>query len=165
MRLSTLTFTLAILLSPSLSYANTTCDKEDEIHALALNMYHEARGEGSDAMQMVGEVTLNRAENSNFPSSVCEVVYQSKVDKNGNPIRGKCQFSWYCDGKSDMPRDRVMWYESVKIATALVEGTADIIGTSATHYHAKHVRPSWSKHYTKVGYYGGHVFYEVGDRL
>lgn len=164
MRLSTLTFTLAILLSSSLAYA-TTCDKEDQIHALALNMYHEARGEGSDAMQMVGEVTLNRADNKLFPSNVCEVVYQSKVDKSGNPIRGKCQFSWYCDGKSDMPRDRVMWYYSVRIATGLVEGTADIIGTNATHYHAKHVRPYWSKHYTKVGYYGGHVFYKVKNRL
>ena len=112
-----------------------------------------------------GEVTLNRAENKLFPNNVCDVVYQSKIDKNGNPIRGKCQFSWYCDGKSDKPMNKDVWYDSVKIAASLVEGTADIIGTSATHYHTKNVRPYWSKHYTKLGYYGEHVFYEVKNRL
>jgi spore germination cell wall hydrolase CwlJ-like protein len=164
MRLSTLTFTLTMLLSSSLAYASA-CDTEDKIHALALNMYHEARGEGSDAMQMVGEVTLNRAENDLFPSTICDVVYQAKTDSSGNPLRGKCQFSWYCDGRSDMPRDRELWSESVQIATGLVDGTADLIGTSATHYHTKRVKPSWARYYVKVGYYGGHVFYEVKDRL
>jgi N-acetylmuramoyl-L-alanine amidase len=164
MHLSTLTFTLAILLSSSFAHASI-CDKEDQIQALALNMYHEARGEGRDAMQMVGEVTLNRAENKHFPDNICEVVYQSKLDSSGNPILGKCQFSWYCDGKPDIPRDRVMWYESVKIATGLVDGSTDFIGINATHYHTKHVKPHWAKHYTKVGYYGGHVFYRVGSKL
>ena len=30
-----------------------------------------------------------------------EVVKQGLTYESGFPIRDKCQFSWYCDGKSD----------------------------------------------------------------
>lgn len=142
-----------------------SCNESEQIRALALNMYHEARGEGFDAMQMVGEVTLNRVENKNFPNNICKVVYQSDYDSKGNPIRRSCQFSWYCDGKSDKPKDRESWKLAVEIATGLVRGSIDLIGIDATHYHTKSVNPYWSNHYDRIGYYGGHVFYKMGDRL
>lgn len=128
-------------------------------------MYHEARGEGVDAMQMVGEVTLNRVNNEHFPNSICGVVYQAKRKSNGKKVIGKCQFSWYCDGKSDKPKETESWEKSLEIAEGLVKGDIEPIGIEATHYHADNVKPSWSKHYTLVGYYGGHLFYRMGDRL
>lgn len=141
------------------------CNKNEQVRALALNMYHEARGEGHDAMQMVGEVTLNRVANRHFPNNVCDVVYQSRFDRRGNPLRHKCQFSWYCDGRSDTPRDRDLWNDAMNIAEGLIEGTIDEIGIEATHYHTTAVSPYWSKKYTRIGSYGDHIFYHMGDRL
>ena len=158
MRLSTLTFTLTMLLSSSLAYASA-CDTEDKIHALALNMYHEARGEGSDAMQMVGEVTLNRAGNNLFPSTICDVVYQAKTDSNGNPLRGKCQFSWYCDGTHRVrPIYQPLYNESAEVAKkVLLEGFRLPSLKNAMYYHADYVQPGWGKKpITKIG---RHIFY------
>lgn len=157
-------YTIALVMAGSPAIASH-CSKEDKIHALALNMYHEARGEGFEAMQMVGEVTLNRVDNEHFPDGICDVVYQARRDKSGNPIRHKCQFSWYCDGRSDNPRNEDMWEASIDIATGLVYGTIDLIGIDATHYHTVAVNPWWAEEYTMVGRYGNHVFYHMGDRL
>lgn len=141
------------------------CSKEDQINALALNMYHEARGEGFEAMQLVGEVTLNRVDNEHFPDKICDVVYQARLDRRGNPIRHKCQFSWYCDGRSDKPQDQEMWEAALEIATGLVDGTLTLIGIDATHYHTTSVNPSWSRRYTEIGRHGNHIFYEMENRL
>lgn len=164
MRLSTITLVITLMTYATGAFA-TDCSEREQVRALALNMYHEARGDGLDSMQLVGEVTLNRVDNDNFPDNICEVVYQAKLDANGNPIRGKCQFSWYCDGRSDRPRDIESWTTSLFIAYGLVNGTIDLLGIEATHYHAKGVRPHWARHYKRLGYYGNHVFYRMGRNL
>lgn len=153
---------LAMVSTPVIASA---CDVEDQIHALAMNMYHEARGEGHDAMQMVGEVTMNRVKSDHFPNTICKVVYQSRFDGNGNPKRHQCQFSWFCDGRSDKPYDRKSWETSMKIAKGLVKGDISLIGIDATHYHTKDVKPYWAKRFTKLGSYGDHIFYRMGNKL
>lgn len=153
---------LAMVGTPAIA---SNCDREDQVHALAMNMYHEARGEGHDAMQMVGEVTLNRVENKHFPSNVCSVVYQARFDSRGNPRRHQCQFSWFCDGRSDKPYDRESWEDALDIAEGLLDGTLSLIGIDATHYHTKDVKPYWAKRFTRIGTYGDHVFYQMGNRL
>ena len=87
-------------------------------HCLALNIYHEARSQGTAGIFGVTAVVLNRVNDERFPNTICEVVYQGptreswKTKKYKNlpvderiyyPIRNKCQFSWYCDGKNDTP--------------------------------------------------------------
>ena len=48
------------------------------------------------------QVTLNRVRDDRFPNTIWnEVVKQGLTYESGFPIRDKCQFSWYCDGKSD----------------------------------------------------------------
>ena len=77
----------------------------NEMHCLATNIYHEARGESNEGKFAVGNVTMNRVDSNRFPDSICEVVYQAeyRVNWKGDqvPRRHRCQFSWYCDGKSD----------------------------------------------------------------
>lgn len=156
---------LAILMvSATSSFANE-CNKEDQVHALAMNMYHEARGEGPDAMQLIAEVTLNRVESKHFPNTVCDVVYQARFDVKGNPRRHQCQFSWFCDGRSDKAYDAESWKLSEEIAKGLLNKTIPLIGIDATHYHTKNVNPYWSKSYTKIGMYGEHIFYQMGNKL
>ena len=77
----------------------------DEKKCLTENIYFEARGQGQAGWLAVAQVTLNRVEDRRFPNTVCEVVKQGLTYASGQPIRNKCQFSWYCDGKSDNPKN------------------------------------------------------------
>lgn len=74
---------------------------ESEVICMSKAVYHEARGESTAGKIAVMHVIANRAENK----TICEVVHEGQTDTNGNPIRGKCQFSWWCDGRSDDIKD------------------------------------------------------------
>ena len=79
-------------------------DRSRQNECLALNIYHEAKGESELGQRAVAYVTLNRAHDPAYPDDICDVVYQA-VKKNGVPVKNQCQFSWYCDGKDDEPTD------------------------------------------------------------
>ena len=70
----------------------------DEVRCLATNIYWEARNQSIQGMYAVADVTLNRVKDKRWPSTVCEVVKQRR--------KGVCQFSWFCDGKPDLPRTK-----------------------------------------------------------
>ena len=91
-----------------------------DIECLVQNAYHEARSDGYAGMYAVTMVVMNRVDDPRYPDSICGVVYQGPVreswktkqnpdledsDRVYYPIRHRCQFSWYCDGKSDEMRD------------------------------------------------------------
>ncbi len=94
----------------------------EALFCLALNAYHEARNQDIRGMVAVSQVVINRVESDLFPDDVCEVVMQGPTreswktrqyeyieeeDRVYYPIRHRCQFSWYCDGKSDEPHDEM----------------------------------------------------------
>lgn len=131
----------------------------ESVECLALNMYHEARGEGLDGKLAVAHVTMNRVGHRSFPNTVCGVVYQGYTDSYGNPLRNRCHFSWYCDGKSDTPRDTVMWERTQDIALAVLAGRTTDPTQGATHYYNPHkVTPYWRDSFTQVAVVGDHVF-------
>ena len=80
---------------------------DSEVSCLADNVYFEARNQGTAGWAAVIAVTLNRVDDNRFPDTVCEVVKQGphrpswKGTGEMIPVRHRCQFSWYCDGKSD----------------------------------------------------------------
>jgi spore germination cell wall hydrolase CwlJ-like protein len=126
-----------------------TCTKTEELRALALNMYHEARGEGFAAMQMVGEVTLNRVSSALYPKSICAVVYQ------------KSQFSWTVK-KDKTPHEKDQWELALNIASKLVNGDINYFHNGATHFvnpKFEHPMPKWTKKLKIVVKVGNHVFY------
>ena len=131
---------------------------------LALNVYHEARGEPVRGQMAVVAVTLNRVKLNSYPDTVCGVVHQSVRDTNGNPIRYQCQFSWYCVGLSDQPANRAAW-ERVRAVTQLaVEQYGDEgvdITHGADHYHAHWVNPSWADQTQITQVIGVHTFYDL----
>ena len=51
---------------------------QKEIACLAVNIYHEDRGESSEGQLAVAFVTLNRVASEAYPNTVCGVVYQGK---------------------------------------------------------------------------------------
>ena len=126
---------------------------------LAKNIYFEARGEEIAGQYAVGLVTLNRVRSKRFPNSICNVVYQARY-WNNHPVRNKCHFSWYCDGKSDRPKDKDRWNLAQEIAETLLLFNIEDITKGATHYHAKEVLPHWANKSKIKIIIGNHIFYE-----
>ena len=92
-----------------------------DVKCMTKNVYFEANNQSELGKEAIVHVVLNRVEDTKFPNTPCEVIHQAKRDRNGNPIRNKCQFSWYCDGKSDKINDP-SGYDKARIAviTALL---------------------------------------------
>tara|TARA_R110002110_G_scaffold311740_1_gene525265 strand:+ start:1065 stop:1490 length:426 start_codon:yes stop_codon:yes gene_type:complete len=139
---------------------------ETALLCLALNIYHEARDQPVLGMQAVAEVVLNRVDDKRFPDTVCEVVTQGPTYKwkRDFPVRHRCQFSWYCDGKSDRPKDNTAWAVSKAVANSVLETGSTGIAGYATHYHNIRVRPNWSSTKILIGKIGDHVFYRWAVR-
>lgn len=122
---------------------------------LALNVYYEARSEPMDGQYAVAHVVLNRVANDAFPDDACKVVKQGY-----HKGRHRCQFSWYCDGKSDNPKDSLSWVVAQVVAYNTLYGHHRDNTHGATHYHATYVSPWWRKHYDKTVAHGSHIFYK-----
>jgi len=138
-------------------------DKQ-EIACLAVNIYHEARGESKDGQIAVAFVTLNRVKNNSYPDTICGVVYQAKWKENwkGNlmPVRHQCQFSWFCDGKSDDPEDSKTWVQCLTLARNILQGAYGDITEGATHYHSVYVNPYWADSLNETVIINEHIFYK-----
>ena len=132
-----------------------------EQRCLALNIYHEARGESEEAQMAVAHVTLNRVASPRFPNSICGVVKQAKRDSEGQLIRHRCQFSWFCDGASDTPKEAQAWHRAQRLAKTAVQWHAvgEDFSLGATHYHAEYVRPYWANSFDQTIKIGKHIFY------
>ena len=79
------------------------------------------------------------------------------------PIKNKCQFSWYCDGKADeilVKNDNIKWKiaEDIAFNVLAFNKWSGIIG-GATHYHATYVSPTWRKQMRLIGRIDDHIFY------
>jgi N-acetylmuramoyl-L-alanine amidase len=135
---------------------------QEQLQCMALNIYHEARSDSTLGQEAVGMVTMNRVYSDKYPDTICDVVYQSHLNSRGGPIRNKCQFSWYCDGKSDVPRDKVKFEEAMTNAKWVMNnyGSERDITEGAVMYHASYVNPYWSKAYTKTSRIESHIFYK-----
>ena len=133
----------------------------EAIVCLALNTYHEAKNQSKAGQVAVAEVVMNRVKDKRYPNNVCDVVKQGLTYKWNPkiPIRHQCQFSWYCDGKSDKAREKKAWNDALTVARGVYYGylTAHLQG--ATHYHANYVRPSWAETKTYITRIDDHIFY------
>lgn len=112
---------------------------------LALNLYHEARGEEVQGQIRVGYVTLNRVKDRRWPDNICGVVYQPE------------QFSWTI---YDMRVTNWDEYEELhELAGKIIRGEVHDNSKGSNHYYAhKTVNPWWATEYTLVGVMGGHTF-------
>ena len=135
---------------------------ETALVCLALNTYHEAKNQSMIGQVATAQVVMNRVADSRYPNTVCEVVKQGPKYKGSDvPVRHKCQFSWFCDGKSDEPkRDSKEWRMAQEYARIVLSGRIVLdVTEGATHYHATYVKPSWAKTKTRTTRIESHIFY------
>ena len=133
---------------------------------LALNTYHEAKNQSLVGQIATAQVVMNRVEDNRFPNTICEVVKEGPTrpsweDPNKEyPIRHRCQFSWYCDGKDDTPKNEKAWKTAQDVAFLVLYDKIKLdVTEGATHYHATYVRPSWARTKKRTTRIEKHIFY------
>ena len=147
----------------------------EEARCLAENIYHEARDQGTAGWLAVAAVTLNRATDDRFPDTICGVVFQAETKESWTtkgkdvpeiervfyPVRHRCQFSWYCDGKADDINNISVYMEIMSLTRLLLTSQFMMfdITDGATFYHADSITPSWASSKIKTIEIGDHIFY------
>jgi spore germination cell wall hydrolase CwlJ-like protein len=119
-----------------------------ELECLAGAVYFESRGEPLAGQLAVAQVVVNRSESGTFPRDYCGVVYQ------------RAQFS-FVRGQS-MPhidRGSAAWDRAAAIARIAHQGLWDSDAKDALYFHARSVRPSWSRMRIARATINSHVFY------
>ena len=163
-----------MVLAQAMDYNIISQEEEPEAYCLAQNILFESSTEPLAGKIAVALVVLNRVNDARYPNTVSAVikegpVYESwKTRKDPNlkpedriyfPVRHRCQFSWFCDGKSDNIKPTENWYESQIVALQIIDGKYDDITEGSTHYHATWVSPAWKHTLTFIGQIGDHLFY------
>ena len=150
---------------------NEQLEEIGQAKCLADNMYFEARNQGTAGIIAVSNVVLNRVKSKMYPNNICEVVRQGphreSRRKNGvyHPVRHRCQFSWYCDGKPDKPKNLTQYNEFFNFALLVVQGKIRLLDITdgALWYHADYVKPSWARHKKITTEIGDHIFYTIDE--
>jgi spore germination cell wall hydrolase CwlJ-like protein len=147
---------------------------EPDAVCLAQNIYFEASVEPTAGKIAVGLVALNRMHDARYPDTICGVVKEGPVRESWKtkqhadlsddqriyyPIKYRCQFTWYCDGKDEKIRYQDTWLQSQIIALQILEGQYAGMIEGATHYHANWVDPTWRHELSYIGQIGDHLFY------
>ncbi len=148
------TIALSMILSASPSLARTDPSQEIkqfdyELECLTQAIYFESRGEPIAGQLAVGLVTINRKNSGLFPDTICEVTKQK------TPV---CQYSWYCDGKSDKVPNNKEGKLARALAIGLLTSEVEDITGGALFFHADYVNPGWTN-LEKTIEIGAHVFY------
>ena len=138
-----------------------------DAECLAKNAYFEARNQSDAGMIAVTHVVLNRVASDQYPDTVCEVVQQGPVSEwhlsQGRtvPLRNRCQFSWYCDGLSDTPKEHEAWQHAVRVSNQAFELylMEHDITDGSMWYHAQNVSPVWRHNLNYVMKIDDHLFY------
>ena len=157
---------------------NGYVSKED-VECMAKNIYFEARSDNMAGQFAVADVVLNRVKDKRYPNTICDVIYDGPVKEKWRtkqdpnlpdeereyiPLRHRCQFSWYCDGKKDtIPTKENDAWERAKLVAGYILFSNEYRGITegATHYHATYVKPKWrhDRGMQLVGRIGSHIFY------
>ncbi|MEM6620134.1 MAG: cell wall hydrolase [Pseudomonadota bacterium] len=119
-------------------------------------LYFEARGESFKGITAVAEVIVNRKISSRFPNTVCAVISQGVGGRPG------CQFSYKCDGRPEVFREKRAYERVAKMAQLMLAGRLPPTANGALYYHTNAVRPRWSRTFRRVAQVGDHLFYHPG---
>ena len=121
---------------------------QQELQCLALNVFHEARGESLAGQVGVAQVTLNRVKQQHRgKNTLCSVVFDPK------------QFSWTDKaGKSRHPTGNA-WKKAQHVAHQVslglrIHGLQDVL-----YFHQRSYRPRWNQRMQLVLVINNHFFW------
>ena len=131
---------------------------ETAILCLALNVYHEARGEPLNGQHAVAQVTMNRAGRD--PSKVCEVVFDPYQFSWANPLTTVNKDARRRLAPRFIPKETQAWRMAKDIAKVTIGGWIPDLTHGATDYHADYIaKPYWVRAKQRTFTIGKHHFY------
>jgi spore germination cell wall hydrolase CwlJ-like protein len=125
---------------------------DDAITCLARSIYWETKGGTAVEMETVANVVMNRLGHEGFPDTVCAVVTQGSE-------KHACQFSWWCDGRSDQVKEDDQYALAKEIARKALNKQLTDRTHGALYFHHRNVRPSWAQKYIKTAETRKFLFY------
>ncbi|MFJ4394957.1 cell wall hydrolase [Pseudomonas sp. NPDC089396] len=131
---------------------------DDSITCLARTIYWEAKGADAKDMSAVASVVLNRLGHEGFPDTICGVVKQGVESKS-------CQFSWWCDGRSDQVEEAQRYDIAKEIARKAINQQLKDSTGGALYFHDRNVHPDWAKTYRKTAETRHFLFYKPNQAL
>jgi spore germination cell wall hydrolase CwlJ-like protein len=140
---------------------------------MAVAIYFEARSEPIAGQFAIANVIMNRVFDNRYPNDICDVVKQGKIySKPEDKVYiNQCQFSFFCDGKSDEPEDLIAFENALRISNTTIilrvsfENVWHDLTDGSTHYHSVDINPDWAKTKTKVVRIENHVFYRWEENV
>jgi spore germination cell wall hydrolase CwlJ-like protein len=130
---------------------------ETAILCLALNIYHEARGELIPGQYAVANVTMNRAGSK---ERVCSTVTEPKQFSWTNKLVTR-QGGQHVLKREGYPKDEVAWDRAQRIAKVVLKRPDLDFTNGATFYHANYVAPTWRLSVERTKRMGSHIFYKA----
>ncbi len=131
--------------------------KELETDVLARTLWGEARGEGTEGMQAVACVVMNRVRRGGWWGDSVIAVCQKPF-----------QFSCWNQDDPNLPQMRAVTAErdpsfatALRVARRAIYGAIDDITGGADHYHAAGIMPYWARGEKPVAVIGNHIFYAL----
>ena len=116
---------------------------EKQIDCLAKNIYFEARGEPIKGQIAVAQVVLNRLDSDDYPSNICQIVYQPN------------QFSW--TSKRKIFIDDLSLYREIKeLAKHVIMNKPKDPTNGALFFKHKRLKTQTNKKSVVIG---NHIFY------
>ena len=176
----------AVMASLAMSYEVETGNSvnETELKCMAENIYFEGRAEPMIGKVAIGKVVMNRIKSDRHPNDICGVVHEGPhreswktrgkdvkdEERKFYPIRNKCDFSWYCDGKKDIvwvsymdgtqiDANATAWRDSVNVALFVMTGELRDVTNGADHYYNYNIsNPYWAPLMIETAVIGNHRF-------
>ena len=176
----------AVMASLAISHEVDTgfINAEEELKCMAENIYFEGRAEPMKGKVAIANVVMNRVMSDRHPDTICEVVHEGPhreswktkgkdvpdSDRKYFPIRNKCDFSWYCDGKKDIvwvsymdgtiiEANYIAWRDSVNVALFVMSEQIEDITEGADHYYNYNIaNPYWVGAMKETVIIGNHRF-------
>jgi len=127
---------------------DTSAPMSEEMRCLAGAVYFEARGEPLTGQLAVAQVIINRTEDGRFPRSYCGVVAQPG------------QFSFMRGSRMPAVREgSAAWERAVAVAHIADKGLWESEAEGAVFFHARYVKPGWTRSKTRLAQIDTHIFY------
>lgn len=141
----------AALDGPAVTRASAVTQSVD-YKCLREAVYHEAAANSLDGGRAVANVIMNRADDPRFPDTVCDVIAEGED-------RGRCQFSYRCDGRSETFADGIKLANASQAAKQALENPDEDVSNGALYFHARWMKPGWFGTLTRTVTLGGNIFY------
>lgn len=126
----------------------------EDAECMLKTIYYESRGESLSGQILVGIVVDKRLRSENYPDTICDVVNEAR-----KPGLFNCQFTAWCDGLKEDPRD----FNAIMNAAlaSILASWSSVMMPNLTHFHSSRVSPTWIdwdrlEFYTQVD---RHLFY------